>query len=268
MGCDRLAQQFDAVTSANWFEYILLPCPITVYQCPRSKPIGDWWYGERRPAVWLTLLHDYWQWKIVSPRPPRSTGWSIGGRSILYHRFVFARTEEVWITGSMKIGRAKPSLESKPRENKVVSCSFTRDFIVLREDKIVYLLSGFWVLNLTFLFLSFTKNCEISSRPVVVVIVSEIQSIRDYVSNYLTFFSRYIRVTSLTLQLRFLTQEFHLLLFQVGNSKIKSAGRLLVEAVCSERRSIRYYNWINTRDIVTRVDNNFEGIKERELSSI
>lgn len=164
---------------------------------------------------------------------------------------------------------AKPSLESKPRENKVVSCSFTRDFIVLREDKIVYLLSGFWVLNLTFLFLSFTKNCEISSRPVVVVvIVSEIQSIRDYVSNYLTFFSRYIRVTSLTLQLRFLTQEFHLLLFQVGNSKIKSAGRLLVEAVCSERRSIRYYNWINTRDIVTRVDNNFEGIKERELSSI
>lgn len=164
---------------------------------------------------------------------------------------------------------AKPSLESKPRENKVVSCSFTRDFIVLREDKIVYLLSGFWVLNLTFLFLSFTKNCEISSRPVVVVvIVSEIQSIRDYVSNYLTFFSRYIRVTSLTLQLRFLTQEFHLLLFQVGNSKIMSAGRLLVEAVCSERRSIRYYNWINTRDIVTRVDNNFEGIKERELSSI
>lgn len=169
----------------------------------------------------------------------------------------------------MKIGRAKPSLESKPRENKVVSCSFTRDFIVLREDKIVYLLSGFWVLNLTFLFLSFTKNCEISSRPVVVVvIVSEIQSIRDYVSNYLTFFSRYIRVTSLTLQLRFLTQEFHLLLFQVENSKIKSARRLLVEAVCSERRSIRYYNWINTRDIVTRVDNNFEGIKERELSSI
>lgn len=183
----------------------------------------------------------------------------------------------------MKIGRAKQSLESKSRENKVVSCSFTRDFIVLREDKIVYLLSGFWVLNLTFLFLSFTKNCEISSRPVVVVIVSEIQSIRDYVSNYLVllyiyiyfasvftppFFSRYIRVTSLTLQLRFLTQEFHLLLFQVGNSKIKSAGRLLVEAVCSERRSIRYYNWINTRDIVTRVDNNFEGIKERELSSI
>lgn len=97
----------------------------------------------------------------------------------------------------MKIGRAKPSLESKPRENKVVSCSFTRDFIVLREDKIVYLLSGFWVLNLTFLFLSFTKNCEISSRPVVVVIVSEIQSIRDYVSNYLTYFSFRVTFASL-----------------------------------------------------------------------
>lgn len=149
-------------TSANWFQYILLPCPITVYQCPRSKPIGDTppaCLTNPAPRL-LTVVENRFAAKIdrVIDRPNVFN--FVSSVHLRSNRGLNNRIGENLVT--RQNSRSKLSTKKRKRENK--SRVFMRPLSSYQRIKF-YLLPGF------FFFFSYKiwNFIETSNHLVVIV---------------------------------------------------------------------------------------------------